>query len=264
MAETSKTKTALQWADSRARDEAAARQFGYSILRRVFIEPPSAEFAEMLNDPEVSEAFPYRSASKSVEEGFEVIHGHLSEDSAHSTEGILTLQDDYNQLFIGPGKLPCPPWEAVYRSEKRRVFQKETMAVRRAYEAYELQPEKFKREPDDHIALELDFMGKLCEYFGDHVKDKKYAKARNILNNQVEFLDNHLLKWVPQFVADIQGAAWTELYKGAASVLEGFLVKEREYIEEMVHMIDNKIMAEKKKATADKAKSKTNAVKASS
>ena len=30
----------------------------------------------------------------------------------------LELRVEYNRLFVGPGKLPCPPYESVYRTDR--------------------------------------------------------------------------------------------------------------------------------------------------
>lgn len=262
MAKSSEKSESPSWSDKRILDETAARQFGYSFLRRAFIESPNAELISALKEEELLDAIPYQSVNESIAQGIKAIKEELEAES-FSDERVLEFGDDYIQMFVGPGKLPCPPWEAVYRSEKRRVFQKETVEVRRAYEAYKLQPEKFKREPDDHIALELHFMGYLCDRFADYVNDGKLTFAKKVTNSQVEFLDWHLLQWVAPFCTDIRTHAQTGFYRGMADILEGFLVQDREYVGSMADAIQAKIKADKdaKKASGQKDTVKAGAKK---
>ncbi|MCB8816455.1 molecular chaperone TorD family protein [Desulfosporosinus shakirovi] len=67
---------------------------------------------------------------------------------------------EYTRLFIGPTKLPVPPWESVYVSKERLLFQESSLKVRQrqCYLNYNFLPAKYRSEADDHIALELDFM----------------------------------------------------------------------------------------------------------
>ena len=67
----------------------------------------------------------------------------------------------FNKLFVGPGKLKAPPYESSYRNKQGLIMQDETMAVRRAYLAQGLKLKKQNIEPDDHIALEMEFLAEM-------------------------------------------------------------------------------------------------------
>lgn len=238
-------KAAPSWSDRRVLDEAAQRQFGYSLLRRAYIDTPNNEYIEAIQENDLLAAIPYQSATDLVASGVKRIADDFQKDGGMTEERILSLGDDHMQLFVGPGKLPAAPWEAIYVSEKRMVFQASTIAVRRAYEQYQLQPERFKREPDDHIALELDFMARLCELFAAAIRGKKYSEAKNILDSQIQFLENHLGKWVPDFCADIRDNAWSEFNKGMADILEGYINEETKYCDTLMTALKSKVASEK-------------------
>ena len=53
-------------------------------------------------------------------------------------------------------------------------------------------------EPDNHIAVELMYMAKLCEMTGEEVKSDKERNLR-YLGLQREFLETHLSQWVSFF-----------------------------------------------------------------
>ena len=57
----------------------------------------------------------------------------------------------------------APPWESVYFSPDRLVFQQETFQVRAWYTRFGLQSANHNKEPDDHISVELEFVAHLAE-----------------------------------------------------------------------------------------------------
>jgi len=82
-------------------------------------------------------------------------------DSVDPGAGRL-LQADYDQLFVAPDHLPVPPWESVYRTSERLVFDWPTLQVRDEYRRMDIATTR-PADPDDHVGLELLFMGILCE-----------------------------------------------------------------------------------------------------
>jgi len=114
---------------------------------------------------------------------------------------------EYTRLFIGPYRLPCPPWESVYTSPKRLLMQEAYDAVQDLYrEAGLTIPDTHIHA--DHIGSELNFLAVLYERAesgtGDGVKATEMAER---------FLSEHLRKWVPAFSRDLEAAAETDLYR---------------------------------------------------
>lgn len=73
------------------------------------------------------------------------------------------VQQDYLHLFVGLGTPLAPPWESAWANDARLLFQRETLDVRYWYRSSGLQITALHKEPDDHIGLELEFIGLLLE-----------------------------------------------------------------------------------------------------
>lgn len=82
---------------------------------------------------------------------------------------------------------------------------------------------------EDHIGLELEFMGHLCAQAAQLAAEGKETELSANFDLQQSFLVKHLLNWTPDFLKDIQGVPATDFYKGVALVTEGFLEMEKEF-----------------------------------
>jgi putative dimethyl sulfoxide reductase chaperone len=210
-----------------------ARTFAYDILKCAFLQEPSREFIEFLIKREIVQAFPFADSHAGFSEALGRIVNYLKESEVLSVRNYDRLHWDYTRMFIGPAKLPAPPWESVYRDADHLHFSKETLDVRNAYRKYNLLPMDFGREPDDHIGLELDFMHKLCEKAKEKARASDETGLAEILKDQKAFLDEHLLRWVPDWARDVVNSAETDFYRGMALLLEAFIRLDREIIDEL-------------------------------
>lgn len=212
----------------------ASRLFAYNLLKRVFLEEPTKEFLDLLTTEGFLEAFPLADQNEEIRVGAAEIAEYLKDPNT-STDNLLTnLSVDFCGLLLGPGRPSAPPWESVYLSEKGLLFSEETIAIRREYEKYNLKVEKFQREPDDHIAYELDFIRHLCQLTINHLEKKDADKVKELLQSQKDFLTNHLQKWAPQFCQNAVKNARTNFYRGFAKILEGFLRADYSLLEDLL------------------------------
>ncbi|HEB13265.1 MAG TPA: dehydrogenase [Actinobacteria bacterium] len=234
------------------------RLFAYSFLKRVFIEEATKEFLELLITENLLEIFIAKEENKQIKQGIETIYLYLKNPGVLSDENITELSSDYVNLFIGPGKLVAAPYESVYLSEKRLVFQEQTIEVRRAYYKHNLVPEKLQSEPDDHIALELDFMGLLCKEIGKDLRANKLTAARKKLNTQKKFMKEHLMLWALEFSENVQKGAREDFYMGAAQMLTGLLTVDQDMIKESLRQLKLRIDQDKEKNKKHKLKSVKN------
>ena len=73
----------------------------------------------------------------------------------------------------------------------------------------------------DHIGAELNFLVVLYNKISnDHKKSPYYKDIAK------RFLDEHLMKWVPQFTLDMEEAAGSPLYKALAHLTREFIISE--------------------------------------
>ena len=134
----------------------------------------------------------------------------LNEIDATSKTELEELLWEYTRLFIGPYKLPCPPWESVYTSPKRLMMQDAAVQVQELYEQAGLSINTAEVMPD-HIGAELNFLAVLLERTHSEInsKSKQVDMTEKLLNE-------HLLTWSPDFTRDMENAAETPFYRALA------------------------------------------------
>lgn len=210
------------------------RVFGYDLLRRTFLEEPTKEFLGILGEKGFIESFPFTEEREEIREGVKQVATFFQEHDLKSEEEYDCLHWDYTRMFIGPDKLPAPLWESAYLHKERLLFQEQTLMVRQAYLKYQFLPKHFQQEADDHLGLELDFMYQLSVEALKCLKAQDYTGLSEVLDDQKAFLQEHLLKWVPDLAVEILASATLDFYPGMAKILKGYLILDREALEELL------------------------------
>lgn len=200
-----------------------ARIFAYDFLRRIFLEEPRKQFLKNLTEQMLVNAFPFQDEHKLIFEGTLKVEAYLKRQDILAQLEYERLHWDYTRLFIGPYELPAVPWESAYLNKDKLLFQEETRIVRLAYLKYAFLPKQYLHEADDHIGLELDFMYQLSTIAYEKVSRSDYTGFREVLTDQVNFLEQHLTQWVPAFTQSVISHADTEFYQGMAQILKGYL-----------------------------------------
>lgn len=144
------------------------------------------------------------------------------------------ISGDFAKLFVGPDKLLAPPWESVYRTHERVLFGKCTLDVRRAYRDAGYIPEGYPHVADDHIALELGFMGLLAERSLAASRINASADFREGLRKQHDFLSEHLALWIDGFSGMVGAAPVCRFYKVLALTVNRLVRCDGEIIEKLL------------------------------
>ncbi len=207
--------------DSNANAKANFRSNVYGILALAF-SPPQSEAKNLYAAILDAHAF-LRSAEDTA-----APDQNFPEDTA-STD----LGREHLKLFVGPGHIQCPPYEAVYRKdrpvmEKGLLMGPSTADVRRRYAKANLALSKKFTDLPDHITVEMEFMHFLCgeeSRFTEQGNPQESVKMRKI---QKEFLNEHLKPWVNDFADCVLRSANSSFYKAAASLLRTFIEIESE------------------------------------
>jgi TorA maturation chaperone TorD len=182
---------------------------------------------KLAEDPEVSRT--------EIAEGFKSLAefaATLRESEADKV--LLELAAEYAGLFLGVRQMPPHPSESVYTSSERLIMQKSRDDVLMIYRSMGLERFDKFREPEDHIALELQFMTYACGKTSEALKSDKLAEAKKYLQVQRDFLNEHLAKWVPLLVADILQGARREFYRAVAKITRGYVQWDKEVVMEMI------------------------------
>ncbi len=121
-----------------------------------------------------------------------------AEDSAHASDRLAA---DYAAIYLTHA-LRASPCESVWRDDDHLLMQGPTFAVRALYQQHGLKAPDWRAMPDDHLTHELSFVAHLLETGHD-------AQA-------AQFLDQHLLTWLPEFGARVAQRADSAVYAALA------------------------------------------------
>ena len=116
----------------------------------------------------------------------------------HPDGMVRDLATEYASLFLGVGPKTVSPCESVYRSSSALLYQSTLFEVRRLYHEIGMAKNDQYHEPDDHIAVELMYMAKLCEMTGE-AWEIAQRKDPPLSRPPAEFLKTHLPQWVSVF-----------------------------------------------------------------
>jgi TorA maturation chaperone TorD len=121
------------------------------------------------------------------------------------------LAADFASIYLnhGVGASPC---ESVWLDQDGLTMQKPMFEVREAYAQLGLSAPDWRKRPDDHLVHQLQFLAALF----DHEDASTLAVA-------ARFLDEHTLRWVPDFANRVVQRAATGFYTGLAMLTSLYL-----------------------------------------
>jgi TorA maturation chaperone TorD len=126
------------------------------------------------------------------------------------------LAEEYERLFVGPGTVPCPPYEALWRKDRPKleqgtVFGAVTGRVADLYDDIGVQMRADLRELPDHVSAEWEAVAHGL---------KGGAEQRRAAR---ELVTDHLRVWLPPFCGQVREAASLPFYGLVASLTEAWL-----------------------------------------
>lgn len=124
------------------------------------------------------------------------------------------IRMDFARLFSGHGP-HVTPYESMYNyayGDMPKLWGNATKAVQSFYRSEGLVISEELNPVPDHIAIELIFMSYLIE--------------NGLVEQQKTFMEEHLLKWLPDCCDDIAGNAATTFYKEVSGFLKQLIVSD--------------------------------------
>ncbi|MDO8726928.1 MAG: molecular chaperone TorD family protein [Candidatus Methanoperedens sp.] len=193
-----------------------ARANFYAFLSRMFVEEPPFELAKDIADGNL--IFPKTSLlNKDFSEGLSLFD-KFTQSNTDASNIHNKMCREYTRLFIGP--VPAMfPYESRYMDGS--IMGKSLIKIKEKYRQAGLKISQDYHEPEDHIAVELGFMGHLCR-----------EKSDGSLRMQKEFLNDHLLKWAPVFCDELFEKSGNEIYRSIGKITKGFLASEKGVLNE--------------------------------
>ena len=210
------------------------RSATYGLLSRLYAKEVDAELLDELHDT----LWPIETGTDAGDTGNRLIATYLS----GIWENTLTeLAADYMRTFFGhgySGHAAAYPFESVYSSEKRLLMQSARDEVLALYRAAGLSKQESWKEGEDHIALELEFMQRMALRAAEALDDAAEDEVVAYLRTSYDFLENHLLNWVPMLVTDMRMHARTLFYQGLGQLTLGTLQEDEAVLRELLDSVE--------------------------
>lgn len=129
--------------------------------------------------------------------------------AAHLKADEQTLLDEYERLFVGPGRAPCPPYESIWSSEVGRREEGMLMgaaaeAVSDVYRDLGLAMRADAGELPDHLLVEWEALG--------------YALEHDAPEAASELLHRHLGRWMRPFCTAAAARTGQPFYRALAEL----------------------------------------------
>jgi len=122
------------------------------------------------------------------------------------------LSYEYADIFLNAGANPALPYESVHATGEPVVMQKSVFDVRAAFRKAGVHKSDDYKDLDDYIAVELEFV--------------RYLLEKGDTDAAADFLNNHLMNWIPEFHAALFNGATLDFYKGLSAFTLSFLFHE--------------------------------------
>lgn len=207
-----------------------SRNATYSMLARLYRKEMDSEYFKKMRGMR----FPINTGNADVDKGYRLLHSYLNSSWERTMED---LERDYVRVFIGAnttGHSAAYPNESVHTSPDRLVMQDARDEVMYIYHAAGLKNSELWKSGEDHIATELEYEQVIGERAAEAwAKGDRTSCATNLLM-QYHFLEDHLLNWVQFLTADVLKFAQTDFYRGVAYLTQGFLLEDKEFLEEVL------------------------------
>jgi TorA maturation chaperone TorD len=128
------------------------------------------------------------------------------------------LAADFASIYLthGVGASPC---ESVWLDEDGLLMQQPMFKVRQSYAELGLRVLDWRKRPDDHLVYQLQYVAALMEH-----------DSASALSDTARFLDEHTLRWLPDFATRVAQRAATPFYAGLAMLTSIYLDELRDVL----------------------------------
>lgn len=143
------------------------------------------------------------------------------------------LAVDFAHLFLvrDAHETQAPyPFESAYSSPEHTLVSDARTDARRRYRSFGLVVSDSWNVGEDHVALELQYMQFLASTAAAALETGDGQTARRALDEQADFLKEHLRRWMPLFCARMGKWARTDFYRGLARCIDGFLREDEAFL----------------------------------
>lgn len=205
-------------------DTLAERGATYGLLARLYQREIDVELLEVLAPLPLDGC-----------EGARLMRTYLDNRSSAAT---TELSVDFAHLFlVRTAKTKDAPYpnESVYASTDGTIMGDARDAVLASYRAEGLDKSSSWNLPEDHIALELEFLQTLCQRVTYALREGNEREVWRLLEVQQKFITLHIGRWTKPFTQAMECWAQTDFYRGLALFTAVFLEEDTAFLEKLLN-----------------------------
>ena len=139
----------------------------------------------------------------------------------------LELAADFCNLFLKSDKDSALPYASIYIGHSGLLNDQPATEMENLMLQHQIKVNKVINEPADHIAVELDFLGHLI-ICSNQLKQSKELEAS--MQEQAQFINKHLLTWIPSFVDRCKKIDDFGFYASVTEILLAFIKQDYCYL----------------------------------
>lgn len=141
-------------------------------------------------------------------------------------EVLDSLAVDFADIFLN-NTFGASPAESVWLDDDNLMLQEPTFQVRDVYKRHNIRVRDWRMVSDDHAVSELEFVAYVLSDESDGAAIEKIRIASG-------FLDEHVLRWLPQFAEKVSRRAATRFYSGLVGLTASYLEELRGHFEQIL------------------------------
>jgi TorA maturation chaperone TorD len=214
-------------------DTLRSRDVLFNVFSKVFFDVPDDDIDKITEETvALMASVAETTENEDVKEGFSILSGIFSErDNSISkclSETRLERSIAYTSLFI-LGKESESVYESVHRSPEKLLKQESWSDVKAFYLQNGFCRTDKMNIVEDHISIELQFMGLLSGKAADACEREDFKTCREILAVQLRFYEEHISKWIPGLctnIAEHKDKVGFAFYSAYAFLLKGFIAED--------------------------------------
>lgn len=168
----------------------------------------------------------------------------FSQTAEHKKDNLkgMTLAEfeiEFTRTFDAGTSIPlCSPYEGHYRKKPRSMVMLEVSEFYNFF-GLRMSQEEGKREFPDHICAEFEFLHFLTFREENALREDKREELKGYLLAQKDFLERHLVQWIPKFCFKLQDSASLPFYAWLAQFTSRFISSEFELRTENLHKFNH-------------------------
>lgn len=208
-------------------DELSNIKEGLNLWRHFFNEGYTKKFVDTISNFGVEE--------NEMKE--ELIHAIEEVQNINSTmvksNWIQEMQADFTQIMFGPHKLKSYPFESIEVTGEKQLLQPLTIDIRKEYLQAGVALKNMNCIPDDFISIELEFVFILLDRAITKYKKGDSEGAIVDITTFNNFMKNHILKWVPNFLGNASSSSYQTYNSSVFKIAKYWFEEVGEFVNEI-------------------------------